>query len=166
MALIPALIPYKHSHAVPDEFLKGYFSKLDVRIHHHSDEEMKEVLGMYQDWVDRGGGAYRLSIVPRLGGIMSLTMPEADPKKLIDFSASCTFAMLEDDLYDGDMFVPEKADCSVPNSDNSDLRKKSRIILNQMKSKLFVELLKKMRHKFDMSRPTRNGLVRVPRPKI
>ncbi|KAK6514434.1 hypothetical protein TWF506_008827 [Arthrobotrys conoides] len=77
-------------------------------------------------------------------------MPEADPKRLVEMSPLCSFSFLEDDFLDGDMFVDEQVDIRVMTSATGPdskilstalLMRKYRNILNQVKSKLFVELL-------------------------
>ncbi|KAK6538187.1 hypothetical protein TWF694_011069 [Orbilia ellipsospora] len=138
MKLIPALITPEHSKLVPEEYLKGYFSSLEPRIACNSLEELRVVGDMYNEWLTRGGCARTPFGIEGFGGIMALTMPEADPKKLIDICPLSAFAFLEDDFYDGDLLAPN-IDNSDPNLEH--LEKKYRNILNQLKSKLFIELL-------------------------
>ncbi|KAF3105329.1 hypothetical protein TWF569_001292 [Orbilia oligospora] len=142
MRLIPALMPPRHSQPIPEEFLEGYWSNLDVRVHSCAYDELTVVGKMNQDWLDRGGCSRPSYVIDRLGGFLSLVMPEADPKRLVEMSPLCSFSFLEDDFLDGDMFVDEQAPNLDPKiHDTAILMRKYRNILNQVKSKLFVELL-------------------------
>ncbi|KAK6500453.1 hypothetical protein TWF481_010796 [Arthrobotrys musiformis] len=142
MPLIPALTPPKHSRPIPDEFLKGYWSNLDVRVHGHANEELTLVGNMIQDWLNRGGCARPSYVVDGLGAILSLIMPEAEPKRLLEMGPLCSFSFLEDDFLDGDMFAAGEAYSAERNGrDVKVLSRKYRNILDQVKSKIFVELL-------------------------
>ncbi|KAK6344729.1 hypothetical protein TWF718_006687 [Orbilia javanica] len=152
MTLIPALIPPKNSHPVPAEFLQGYFPNLEPRVHNKANEELREASEMYEGWINRGGYECHLTVVPKLGGVMSLTTPEAEPEKLVHISALTAFASVEDDFYDGDVFSSPEASTLIhiqfeskangdPSQNRASLTKKYQNVINQTKSKLFVELL-------------------------
>ncbi|KAK6544760.1 hypothetical protein TWF694_001443 [Orbilia ellipsospora] len=137
MTLIPALIPPRHSKPVPAKFMKGYWSNFDVRVHCCANFELKVIEDMDREWLDRGGLPRTSYVVEGLGGMLSLIMPEADPRRMIEMSSLCSIAFYEDDLLDGDL-------CDI-NSNESDaklLHQKYRNAINQMKSRVMVELLK------------------------
>ncbi|KAK6496867.1 hypothetical protein TWF481_001849 [Arthrobotrys musiformis] len=142
MTLIPPICTPTHSRPVPDKYMKGYFSNLEVRVHNNSDGELWGIVKMYEDWLERGGYERVLPIIPGFAGMMSLTMPEADPEKLVDIAGLTAFAFIEDDLYDGDVLSSLRLSKIDPKTQET-LSKKYQNAINQTKSKLFVELLEK-----------------------
>ncbi|KAF3922342.1 hypothetical protein AA313_de0200801 [Arthrobotrys entomopaga] len=142
--LVPALMTPKHSVPIPAGLLDGYFSKLEPRVHCLNKDEEREINKVVQDWVRRGGRGHRHTAITPAGCILALTLPEADPKKLVDIAAISSFAFIEDDYMDGDMFRSKDIwKPGTPPQEQEAIRKEYGIILKQMKHKLFLELLEK-----------------------
>ncbi|KAF3080866.1 hypothetical protein TWF706_002453 [Orbilia oligospora] len=143
MAYIPAPSPPKHSRPVPEGYLKDYFPTLEARVSRRADDELREASGMYKDWLRRGGYECTVPWVPNLGGIIALAMPETDPEKMADVGAASSFGFLEDSFYDGDAFgFTEFADKTEPEARDL-LAKNYQNLINQLKSKIFCEMLEK-----------------------
>ncbi|KAK6530245.1 hypothetical protein TWF694_003609 [Orbilia ellipsospora] len=143
-SFVPALITPKHSVPVPAEFLEGYFSKLEVRVHHRNKDEERECNNVTQEWVNRGGRGQRPTVITPAGCILSLTFPEADPQKLVDITALTCFGFIEDDYADGDMFRSKDIwKPGTPLEEQENIRKDLGIILKQIRHKLFLEILEK-----------------------
>ncbi|KAF3192924.1 hypothetical protein TWF225_011709 [Orbilia oligospora] len=143
MAYIPAPSPPKHSRPIPEGYLKDYFPTLEARVSCRADDELREASGMYEDWLRRGGYECTVPWVPNLGGIIALAMPETDPEKMAEVGAASSFGFLEDSFYDGDAFsFPELADKTEPEARDL-LAKNYQNLINQLKSKIFCEMLEK-----------------------
>ncbi|KAK6520035.1 hypothetical protein TWF506_000326 [Arthrobotrys conoides] len=142
MSFIPPISPQKYSRPVPAEFLEGYFPRTEARVSCQGHEEIREATEMYEDWLQRGGYECTLAVIPNLGAVIALTMPEAEPEKLVHISALSTFAFIEDDLYDGDIFsFAEFNNIKTDPKSRELLTKKFQNASNQLKAKLFYKLL-------------------------
>ncbi|KAK6530256.1 hypothetical protein TWF694_003619 [Orbilia ellipsospora] len=142
---IPSLIPYEGSIPILPEFLEphefvshfcdGYFLKAEPRIIADKSIEISKVEKLEQDWLDRGGCRNRGTTISDAGGMLSLTFPEADTKRLAAVSALNAFAFIQDDIYDGDYLA------HLEGEEKEAIAKKYRLIELQMKGKLYMDAL-------------------------
>ncbi|KAK6517333.1 hypothetical protein TWF281_003990 [Arthrobotrys megalospora] len=143
-SFVPPLITYKRSVPIDPCWLKpnshfshftdGYWLKTEPRNAARIEAELDPAREMELDWERRSGISTHTVVTP-VGGILSLSLPEADLKRVAIVSALNAFAFIEDDLHDGDFL------CRVPEAEREKLAKDLRIIQLRMKGKLFYDLL-------------------------
>ncbi|KAK6340737.1 hypothetical protein TWF696_009061 [Orbilia brochopaga] len=134
--LISPPTPHRLSLAIPDEYLKDYIGILEPRVSSVKDEERRLFFDTLQEWRDRGGcsiDSWAMGITPA-GGIISLSIPEGDPAKLLAITPLYAWLYLQDDWDEGDLTLRE-------GTSRSKEEKNHRIILNQMKSKIAINMM-------------------------
>ncbi|KAK6510051.1 hypothetical protein TWF481_004764 [Arthrobotrys musiformis] len=143
-SFLPPLLTYERSLPVDPKWLNpdprishytdGYFLKTEPRVVARPEVECDRVRDMEEDWKRRSGISTHTTISPS-GGLIGLTIPEADLQRLGVPSALNALAFIEDDLQDGDFAA------RVPDSEKEKLRKDTRITHLQMRGKLYYDML-------------------------
>ncbi|KAJ6261193.1 Dimethylallyltranstransferase [Drechslerella dactyloides] len=149
-------VTFKNSVRVPDEFLENYWSTFEPRVNLGSDIEVRACLECRQDLIDYGLPLARAGGVTAAGAFVSLTIPEGEPRKVINVGPMSDLHFVGDDLSDGELFfrpydlefshsLPDKGNLThAPDRDSFDKDKLSREydrIIQQIKCKIYVEAL-------------------------
>ncbi|KAK6520453.1 hypothetical protein TWF506_000707 [Arthrobotrys conoides] len=132
---IPTLVPYRNSVAIPPQFLRGYFLRLEPRRSIANDAEVDIAVETRKTWLEFSGIPGRAGLISRSGGFLSLFLAEGSVKKLLKATPLSDVGFIEDDWMDGDLFET-KEERNREERDGA-----LRIAVNQIKAKCFVEIL-------------------------
>ncbi|EPS41436.1 hypothetical protein H072_4656 [Dactylellina haptotyla CBS 200.50] len=142
----PPLSPYKSSSPIPDEFLKGYYSRIEPRFNSmiHA-EESAAIRASETEWIARGGCTFRGGAFSPAGSIISITLPECIHKKASVLLVSSSSAFIEDDIIDGELFVNfHESSTKFIDEDSPEYKAQRsfyRVIIDQIRARQYVDLL-------------------------
>ncbi|KAF3909873.1 hypothetical protein ABW21_db0206335 [Orbilia brochopaga] len=141
---IPPLVPpTKTSLRIPSQYLEGYFPNLEARVSSASDAEKEECFRVLDEWKSLGGIVPRDTVTSPAGCLIALTLPDADPAKIVAGCALDVVAFLIDDHMDDDYpaIVENYMPTERTRDERKDLTKDQVVKLNQMKAKYYTKLI-------------------------